>query len=73
MTLTPTAAGWSLAAPRECMKPVPAELRIWRGTPGPRQVCRATYRGSPEMALTIYDMLEAPGATAFDALQKWRV
>ena len=73
VTLPSTAAEWSLAAPQECAKHTPAGPQVWRGTSGARQVCRATYSGSPEMALTLYDMPESPGATAFDALQKWRI
>jgi hypothetical protein len=66
-----TAGEWKLAAPQSCLKPVPAELLQWRGTTGARQVCRAVYDGDPSMKLTLYDMPEVPGATAFDAGQKF--
>lgn len=65
------AAGWKLSAPADCVKPAPAELRVWRGTSGARRVCRAEYAGSPEMRLTLFDMPGWAGATAFDAFQKW--
>jgi hypothetical protein len=67
-----TAAGWKLSAPAECVNSVPAELRSWRGTSGARRVCRAEYAGAPAMRLTLFEMPEWPGATAFDAFQKWR-
>ena len=51
--------------------PAPADPIVWRGTAGARQVCRAAYSGPAAMKLTIYDMPEVPGATAFDAEQKF--
>src|SRR5580700_7142300 len=63
------AAGWTLAFPQDCEKPVPVEFRNLRGTAGARRVCRGEYRGSPQMTLTIYDM-PAWGESAFDAWQK---
>ena len=70
----PVAVGaWKLAAPPDCVKPVPAELLLWRGTAGARQVCRAEYAGPALMKLALYDMPELPGANAFDAEQKFPV
>ena len=66
------AAGWRLAAPADCVHSVPAELREWRGISGARRVCRAEYAGLPGMRLTLFEMPQWPGATAFDAFQKWR-
>jgi hypothetical protein len=66
------AAAWKLSAPADCVNSVPAELQFWRGTSGARRVCRAEYAGSPAMRLTLFEMPEWPGATAFDAFQKWR-
>ena len=71
LTLPAAANGWKLAAPPGCVKPVPAELKIWRGTEGAHTVCRAEYAGSPPMKLTIYDMPNE-FASAFDAAQKWQ-
>jgi hypothetical protein len=68
----PAVAGWKLAAPADCVNSVPAELRSWRGIAGARRVCRAEYAGAPNMRLTLFEMPEWPGATAFDAFQKWR-
>jgi hypothetical protein len=68
----PAAGGWKLAAPAECAGSVPAELRSWRGVSGARLVCRGEYAGVPAMRLTLFEMPEWPGATAFDAFQKWR-
>ena len=72
LALPSNAAEWNLAAPQNCVKPTPADLRIWRGTAGARRVCRAEYGNSLEMKLTIFDMPGWPGATAFDAFQKWQ-
>lgn len=66
------AAGWKLSAPADCVNSVPAEPQFRRGTSGARRVCRAEYAGSPTMRLTLFEMPEWPGATAFDAFQKWR-
>ena len=71
LALPSTAGEWKLTAPENCVKPVPAELLAWRGTAGARKVCRAGYSGSAAMKLTLYDMPEVPGATAFDAEQKF--
>jgi len=71
LALPPTAAGWSMASPAHCAKPEPGELARWRGTGGARQVCSVAYTGSPGMIVAVYDMPESPGATAFDAMQKW--
>jgi hypothetical protein len=67
-----TAAEWKLSAPADCVKSVPAELRAWRGTAGARRVCRADYTGTTTMRLTLFEMGSFPGASAFDAWQKWR-
>ena len=68
----PSGAGeWSMRGTVHCAAPVAADL-VWRGTAGARRVCRATYTGPAEMALTVYDMPDLPGATPFDALQKWQ-
>jgi hypothetical protein len=64
-------AGWKLTAPQNCLKPVPAGLKVWRGTAGARSVCRAEYAGSPPVKFTIYDMPNE-FASAFDAAQKWQ-
>jgi hypothetical protein len=64
-------AGWKLTAPQTCVKPVPADWRVWRGTAGAARACRAEYTGSPPMSLTIYDMPNE-FASAFDAAQKWQ-
>jgi len=71
--LSPVAAEWKLGSPQVCSQPVPAELRIWSGTTHARRACRAEYDGLPPMSLTIYYMPGWPGATAFDALQRWRI
>jgi hypothetical protein len=72
VTLPQLAGDWKIEAPPTCARPVPANLRPWRGTAGALQVCSAKYSGSPEMTFTIYDMPESVGATAFDAFQKWQ-
>ena len=65
-------AAWKLSAPADCVNSLPAEAQSWRGTSGARRVCRAEYAGSPSIRLTLFEMPEWPGATAFDAFQKWR-
>src|SRR5271157_2505617 len=72
LTLPATVAEWKLAPLRDCAKPVPQRLRIWNGTLGARQACRAEYAGPVAVTFTLYDMPDTPGATAFDALQKSR-
>jgi hypothetical protein len=72
LTLPPSAADWRIEGSPACAKPVPANLRPWRGTAGALQVCTARYIGSPAMTLTIFDMPGSVGATAFDAFQKWQ-
>jgi hypothetical protein len=71
LALPPTAARWNMASPAHCAKPDRGDFGRWRGTVGARQVCRVDYAGSPGMTLTLYDMPEWPGATAFDAMQRW--
>jgi hypothetical protein len=71
LALPPDPAGWKIAAPQNCVKPVPAEWKAWRGTAGARRACRAAYAGSLPMTLTIYDMPDE-FASAFDAAQKWQ-
>lgn len=67
----PTAsAEWTLAD-QALLKPVPPELKTWRGTASAMRAWRATYRGTPAMTLTLYEMPRWPGG-AFDALQQWR-
>jgi hypothetical protein len=63
---------WTLSGAADCRKYLTAEIREWRGVSGARRVCRADYAGSPPMRLTLLDMPGSPGATAFDAWQKWR-
>lgn len=70
LALPPAADGWTLTAPQNCVKPVPASLLVWRGTAGARQACVAEYTGAPPMKLSIYDM-PSEFASAFDAAQKW--
>ena len=62
--------GWKIAATQNCVKPVPAAMKTWRGTAGARIVCTAEYVGSPPMKLTVYYMPNE-FASAFDAAQKW--
>jgi hypothetical protein len=71
LALPPALAGWKLRVAESCVKPVPVELLVLRGTAGARQLCRAEYDGEPAMKLTLYDMPDLPGATAFDAEQKF--
>jgi hypothetical protein len=67
----PTAPdGWKITGSQRCVKPVPTELKTWRGTAGARSVCTADYGGAPPMHLTIYFMPNE-FASAFDAEQKW--
>jgi len=66
-----TAGEWKLSAPAECGAMAPADVRSWRGIAGARRICRAEYAGSPPMRLTLIEMPGDPGATAFDAFQKW--
>jgi hypothetical protein len=69
----PSAAGaWTLSGAADCVKSIPIELQTWRGIARARRVCRAEYAGSPTMRLTLVEMPEQPGASAFDAWQKWR-
>lgn len=35
-------------------------------------MCRAEYAGSPKMVLTLYEMPDEPGATAFGPFQEWQ-
>jgi hypothetical protein len=58
LTLPPTAADWKREA-QDCAK-------------GARHTCTATYAGSPEITLTIYDMPGWPGPTAFGSFQEWQ-
>lgn len=69
----PSSAGeWRLSGAADCVKSMPLELQAWRGLSRARRVCRAEYTGSPAMWLTLVEMPEQPGASAFDAWQKWR-
>jgi hypothetical protein len=63
---------WTLSGAANCVKYLPTEMREWRGVSGARRVCCAGYAGSPPMRLTLLEMPGTPGATAFDAWQKWR-
>ena len=73
LALPQAAAGWRIEAAQECVKgSLSAKFQRWHGTAGARQICRAEYGGSEEMTLTLYDMPGWAGATAFDAVQKWR-
>jgi hypothetical protein len=67
----PTAAQWKLSAPADCGRPLKVEIESWPGISGARRVCRATYVGPSKVRLTLFDMPEWPGATAFGAFQKW--
>jgi hypothetical protein len=71
-TLTPpeTAAEWKLASAMDCEKPVPPRFQIWDGTRRAWRVCRTSYNGPALVTLTLYEMPESPGATAFDAWQR---
>jgi hypothetical protein len=73
VTPPPKAASWSLAAPLDCERPVPARFQIWQGTANAWRVCRAVYDGPRTVTLTLYEMPERPGATAFDTWQKSRI
>lgn len=73
VVLSPTVAEWTLRSPQDCVKPAPADLRIWGGTTQARRVCRAEYDGPAQMRLTLFYMPGGPGATAFDALQRWKI
>jgi hypothetical protein len=66
------AGGWKLSARADCSNSLPADPQFWPGTSHARRVCRAEYAGSPSMRLTLFEMPGWPGATAFDAFQKWR-
>lgn len=66
------AGAWTLSGTSECVKYLPSEIRQWRGISGARRVCRADYAGLVPVRLTLIEMPESPGATAFDAWQKWR-
>jgi hypothetical protein len=69
----PRVAGpWVLSAAAGCVKYIPPEIREWPGISGARRVCRADYTGLSPMRLTLLEMPGSPGATAFDAWQKWR-
>lgn len=63
--------GWKLAVPGQCGKVLPADARNWRGIAAARRVCRAQYAGTPPVRLTLFDMPDYPGASPFDAWQKW--
>ena len=65
------AGSWTLSGTAACVKSLPSEIRQWRGISGARRICRGEYSGSPPMRLTLLEMPESPGATAFDAFQKW--
>jgi hypothetical protein len=65
------AGSWTLSGTAQSTKDFPSEIRQWRGISGARRICRAEYAGSPPMRLTLLEMPESPGATAFDAFQKW--
>ena len=45
-------------------------MRSWRGTESALKAWHATYEGTPQITLTIFEMPLYPGG-AFDALQKW--
>ena len=72
LTLPAAAGDWTLVAPQDCHKPVPADLHAWDGVAAARRVCYARYKGAPDVALTVFDMPGGPAATAFDAFQRWR-
>jgi hypothetical protein len=67
-----TAAEWKLAVRAVCGNTSAPHSQFWRGTSQARRVCQAEYAGSPSMRLTLFEMPEWAGATAFDAFQKWR-
>ena len=68
----PRAAGnWTLSGPPDCGKRRTPDIRQWRGISGARRICRAQYQGPTPMELTLVEMPGTPGATAFDAWQKW--
>jgi hypothetical protein len=66
----PTAAEWKLSAPLDCGRASKAEIQSWPETSGARRVCPAEYTGPLSVRLTLFDMSERPGATAFGAFQK---
>src|SRR5262249_18227461 len=66
-----TAGDWKLAEPASCFLPSPAERATWPGTSGARQMCRATFAGTPAMNVTLYEMPNRVGTSAFDAAQKF--
>lgn len=72
LTLPRVVAQWSIAGSPSCTKPASANFQIWPGTSGARLVCRAGYTGSPEITLTVYEMPDVPGATAFGPFQEWQ-
>ena len=65
------AAEWQLSSPADCGNPLKAEIQSWPGTSGARRVCRATYVGPSKVQLTVFDMPEWAGATAFGVFQRW--
>src|SRR5579864_5039932 len=64
-----TADEWKLSAAVDCGKPLKAEIQSWPETSGARRVCRAEYAGPSAVRLTLFEMPERPGATAFGAFQ----
>jgi hypothetical protein len=69
----PQIAGtWTLSGASDCGKHLPSEIRQWSGISGARRFCRADYVGLAPIRLTLLEMPESPGATAFDAWQRWR-
>ena len=67
----PSVAGWKLAAPVDCGKATQSEVQSFPETSQARRVCRAEYAGPSVVRLTLFDMPERPGATAFGAFQSW--
>jgi len=68
----PRAAGdWTLSGVPDCGKHLPSDRRQWRGISGARRICRARYQGPVPIQLTLVELPGTPGATAFDAWQKW--
>lgn len=66
-----TAGEWKLFAPADCGRPTKSEIQTWHDVSGSRRVCRADYVGPSAVRLTIFEMPQRDGATAFGAFQSW--
>ena len=69
LTLPAKIADWQMEGAANCGHPIPAGVKIWRGTEHARQVCTAQYTGHPNATFTLYALPDS--TSTFAALQYW--